>query len=150
MVEATRPEDLAVSDDLAFDGSFSLINTDQGVRGYLHVVNDLCYRRASKLKLNTWLPNFRSSSNPIAAVDSLLASLPTQDFAAFVTSIATSLASFDWRTSSTPSLDEPLRRAKLVFRGSSGYKEIRTQLLEHIARSHSDVASTAQSLMDQP
>jgi hypothetical protein len=135
------------NDDPAFYGPFSLINTDQGVRGFLHVVNDLCYWRASLLKLNRWLPGERASSNPIAAVDGALADLVKQGFASFVTAIAGALASFDWRTSSTPELDEPLRRAKLVFRGSSGYKELRTQLLEHLAEGDGDVAQAAKRLI---
>jgi DGQHR domain-containing protein len=142
-----RPEALAAVDDPAFYGLFSLINTDQGVRGYLHVVNDLSYRMATELKMNTWLPDARSSSNPIATVESSLASLPKQSFAAFIKSIATFLASFDWRTSSTPELDENLRRTKLVFRGSGGYKELRTQLLEHLASGEGDVSATAKRLI---
>ena len=149
-VRVQSPTDLKADDDLAFYGPFSLISTDQGVRGYLHVLNDLCYQRASTFKLNTWRPDTSSFSNPIDAVERSLDSLPNQDFAEFIRSIATSLASFDWRTSSTPNLDEQLRRAKLVFRGSSGYKEIRMQLLEHIARGKGSVGATAKRLMDQP
>ena len=71
----SKSEDLAAAGDAAFYGPFSLINTDQGVRGYLHVVNDLSYRMAAKLKMNTWIPDARSSSDPIAGVESSLASL---------------------------------------------------------------------------
>jgi hypothetical protein len=141
------PDDLARGADLAFYGLFSLISTDQGVRGYLQVLNDIFYEKASRLKLNTWLPDSRSSSNPVEAVKRSLESLPKQGFASLVVSIAASLASFDWRTSSTPELDDKLRRAKLVFRGSSGYKEIRTQLLEHLARGDGDVAAAAKRLI---
>jgi len=145
-----KQEDLKSGDDLAFYGPFSLISTDQGVRGYLQVLNDLCYQRASILKLNRWMPDETSSSNPIGAVGSSLESLGAQSFAAFVTSIGTSLASFDWRTSSTPGLDDVKRRAKLVFRGSGGYKELRTQLLEHLAATEGDVAETAKRLIGLP
>jgi DGQHR domain-containing protein len=134
-------------EDLAFYGPYSLINTDQGVRGYMQVINDICYRRASQLKLNTWRPDPEASSNPIHAVDVALNTLKDQSFAAFVGSIGESLAKFDWRASSTPELDEQSRRAKLVFRGSSGYKEIRTQLLEHLAADSGDLAETAKRLV---
>ena len=106
-------------------GPYSLINTDQGVRGYLHVVNDVSYWRASTLKLNKWVLDQRSLSNPVEAVDVALRILERQDFITFVAKVAKSLASFDWRTSSAPEMNDSARRAKLVFRGSSGYKELR-------------------------
>jgi hypothetical protein len=134
-------------DDLAFYSSFSLINSDQGVRGYLQVVNDICYRRASALKLNVWLPESKASANPIDAVDNALQTLVKQEFAEFVTEIAKALASFDWRSSSAPDLDETLRRKKLVFRGSSGYKELRTQLLEHLTGMDGEVSDVARRLV---
>jgi DGQHR domain-containing protein len=40
--------------DPAFYGAYSLVKTDQGVRGYLHVVNDLCFIMASNLQLRTY------------------------------------------------------------------------------------------------
>ncbi len=142
-----RLEDVKASNDLAFFGTHSLITTDQGVRGFLHVVNDLCYQQASMLKLNTWRPDERSSANSIAAVESSLTSFSTQNFASFVTSIGNALASFDWRTSSTPGLDEQERRAKLVFRGSGGYKELRMQLLEHLVSMDGDIKAVAKRLL---
>lgn len=134
-------------DDLAFYGPFSLLNTDQGVRGYMHVVNDICYRRASHLKLNNWRPDPRASSNPLEGVELALASLKEQPFSGFVASIATLLAKFDWRTSAAPDTDEATRRKKLVFRGSGGYKELRTQLLEHLALCEGEVAAAAKLLL---
>ena len=41
-------------EDAAFYGPHTLIATDQGVRAYLHVLNDLSYLQASKLKLDEW------------------------------------------------------------------------------------------------
>lgn len=135
-------------DDLAFYGSLSLINTDQGVRGYLHLVNDMCYYRASQLKLNKWLPDDKSPASSTEAVSKALISLRSQEFAGFVIDIAKGLSSFDWRTSSAPNLDDSTRRAKLVFRGSSGYKELRLQLLEHLASKDGDVAAVAKHLRE--
>lgn len=134
-------------DDLAFYGPYSLISTDQGVRGYLQVVNDLCYVRAPRLKFNLWLPDARASAKTVEAVDDTLRSLATQTFAPFVEAIGSSLASFDWRTSSAPGLAEQDRRSKLVFRGSSGYKELRTQLLEHLASGEGEVADAARQIL---
>lgn len=145
-----RQDDLKATDDLAFYGPFSLICTDQGVRGFLQVLNDLCYQRASLLKLNKWVPDERSAPDPIDAVQASLKSLQDQGFTAFVSEICQSLATFDWRTSASPGLEEGLRRAKLVFRGSSGYKELRTQLLEHLSAVAGDVGETAKRLIAQP
>ncbi len=143
------PKELKANDDLAFYGPFSLLCTDQGVRGFLQVVNDLCYQRASLLKLNKWVPDERSSPNPVGAVQRSLESLATQEFASFVTSIGGALSTFDWRTSAAPGLEENIRRSKLVFRGSSGYKELRAQLLEHLAASDGVVGETAKRLISQ-
>ncbi len=133
--------------DLAFFGPDSLLNTDQGVRGFLLILNDLCYTQAARLKLNSWRPDFDASSNPIEGVEESLKLLKKQDFASFVSEIASSLASFDWRTSKAPDLDEQLRRQKLTFKGSGGYKELRVQLLEHIAAGESDIAQAAKKLI---
>lgn len=138
---------LSPKDDLAFYGTHSLINTDQGVRGFLQVVNDLCYHKATRLRLNTWRPNEQSSANPIGAVDDAMASIERQDFVVFLRELMRTLAKFDWRTSATPDLDDNTRRAKLVFRGSSGYKELRALLLEHLAAGDGEVAEAAQRVL---
>ncbi|CDX27349.1 conserved hypothetical protein [Mesorhizobium sp. ORS 3324] len=146
---AWRPDDVKAGDDLAFYSPHSLIVTDQGVRGFLHVMNDLFYQRAAVMKLNNWRPDERSTANPVGAVERELASLKAQPFTNFITEIAKGLASFDWRTSSAPDLPETLRRNKLVFRGSSGYKELRAQLLEHLAKHKGDVGSAAHRLLER-
>jgi DGQHR domain-containing protein len=146
-VELPLDEVQRMEGDAAFYGGHSLINTDQGVRGFLQVVNDLCYHRASQLKLNTWLPDSRSSANPIEAVDSALKSIKGQNFTEYLNDLVGALASFDWRTSSAPDIEESVRLTKLVFRGSGGYKELRKQLLTHLAKGHSEVAETAKRLV---
>ncbi|RVI14597.1 hypothetical protein CN200_19460 [Sinorhizobium meliloti] len=145
--EKAKADDHNPTDDPAFYGANSLICTDQGVRGYLQVTNDLFYTVAPKLKLNKWLPDENSTANPIGSVENSLTSLKEQEFSAFAIAVANKLASFDWRTSATPGLDEAKRRAKLVFRGSSGYKELRTQLLEHLSTGEEQVADAALRLM---
>jgi hypothetical protein len=99
------------------------------------------------LKLNNWFPDSRSSANPIDAVDGALKSIENQSFVSFLRSLVVSFATFDWRTSAEPTLDEASRRAKLVFRGSSGYKELRAQLLEHLVRGDGEVAEAAKQLV---
>jgi hypothetical protein len=118
------------------------------VRGYLQVVNDICYLKASALRLNAWAPAQDAPTNSAAAADTLADTVNQQGFAEFLQHLNASLSSFDWRTSSTPELDETVRRAKLVFRGSGGYKELRTQLLEHLANTDGDVADPATRLIE--
>ncbi|MEE9922843.1 MAG: DGQHR domain-containing protein [Brucella anthropi] len=117
-----------------FYGSYSLISTDQGVRGYLSILNDICFYLAPKLDLRSWKADTNGSASDTEAVSLALKSYSKHESSKTVSSIAKSLSSFDWRTSSTPELDANERRSKLVFRGSSGYKEIRLQLLEHLAK----------------
>jgi hypothetical protein len=76
-----------------------------------------------------------------------LESLGKQGFVAFVTAIGKSLAGFDWRTSSEPNLNDEERLSKLVFRGSSGYKELRTQLLQYLVKGDGEVADAAKQLV---
>lgn len=135
--------------DFAFYGPHSLITTDQGVRGFLHVLNDIFYFRAGKLNLGDWRPDDSLSSDLESTVENSLKSLQEQEFSSFVTQVCELLVSFDWRSSSAPGLEEELRRAKLVFRGSGGYKEIRIQLLEHLAKEEGEIAGVAGRLLEQ-
>tara|TARA_B100000965_G_scaffold263886_1_gene222791 strand:- start:7713 stop:9257 length:1545 start_codon:yes stop_codon:yes gene_type:complete len=146
--EARHAEDAKlINEDLAFYGPYSLINTDQGVRGFLQILNDIFYLYAAKLKLNEWRPNERASSDPIHSIPIFLESIAKQNFSKFIKDLGTNLSSFDWRTSATPGLEEDVRRSKLVFRGSGGYKELRTQLLEHLAGFDSEIGKTAKRLI---
>ena len=133
--------------DLAFYGPHSLIATDQGVRGFLHVLNDICYTCASRLRLNNWQPDDRLGLELDSAIESSLKALEKQHFVSFIAELCELLVTFDWRSSSAPELEEELRRAKLVFRGSGGYKEIRTQLLEHLASGKGEIADAAKRLL---
>jgi DGQHR domain-containing protein len=137
------------SGDAAFYGRFSLINTDQGVRGFLHVLNDICFATAPRLDLREWLADEDAAAADEAAVSSALTSLRQQKVSEFLTKLVAEMAGFDWRTSAAPDLSDEDRRAKLVFRGSGGYKEIRAQLLEHLsAASASDISSVAKRVRD--
>jgi hypothetical protein len=64
----------------------------------------------------------------------------------FVGTFTDQLAKFDWRVSSTPELTDSERRAKLVFRGSSGYRELRAQLIEVLRSGEGEVADAARRL----
>jgi hypothetical protein len=62
-------------DDAAFYGPFTLIATDQGVRGYLHVLNDLCFVRAPHLDLRSWRTNAEASPTDAAHITEAIKSL---------------------------------------------------------------------------
>jgi DGQHR domain-containing protein len=136
-------------DDLAFYGQHSLISTDQGVRGFLSVLNDVCIYLAPRYALRSWTAPAGSHAADDASVTKSIESLRSHDVAKLVGNLAIQLATFDWRSSSAPSLDQETRRRKLVFRGSGGYKEIRAQLLEHLSKSRSEIANAAKRLLGE-
>jgi hypothetical protein len=142
-IQAIKPKEPTPTEDPAFYSQFSLIVTDQGVRGFLHVLNDLCFISASRLDLRSWQVQRQAGANDTDAVTLAMVTLRKHRVASFVSEIATALAKFDWRASATPGLPEELRREKLVFRGGSGYKEIRIQLLETLRTGSGDVADAA-------
>ena len=138
--EVDRAE-LFPGDDRAFYGEFSLLSTDQGIRGVLFTVNDLCFVRSDRLRLAEWRwetvsPRMKAGDRVATdeeAVSAALRSFIKTNAAKFISEIAIGLASYDWRTSSTPGLTAQEQLRQSVFRGSSGYRELRKQLLAHLA-----------------
>lgn len=114
--------------DPAFISKYSLFSTDQGVRGVLHVTNDLSYMLAQNLRLREWATNGADVGTDEDRIRNALGSLP-KTIRDFLSSIARDLVRFDWRTSATPDLREENRLRQAAFRGSGGYKELRRQLL---------------------
>lgn len=97
--------------------------------------------------MRSWRVQAKAAASDAEAVSEAVKTLSKQKVAGFLTKIAHELASFDWRTSSDPSVTEEERRDKLVFRGSSGYKEIRKQLLEHLSKSDGEIGQIAKRLV---
>ncbi|HEY1771153.1 MAG TPA: DGQHR domain-containing protein [Chthoniobacterales bacterium] len=148
--------DLFRGDDPAFYGEFSLISTDQGIRGVLFVMNDLCFVRSETLSLDEWTSEEvrgptkgdpSSSATDEEAVSLALKSFADTRGATFINEISEGLATYDWRTSSTLGLtrEEQLRQA--VFRGSSGYKELRHQLLTHLGSAKPGLKKDCEKIM---
>ena len=138
--------------DAAFAGEYSLISTDQGVRGILQVTNDLCYVEADHLELNFWRWEAELEESTISepAVTKALASLEQQPVRSFLGLIANCLSEFDWRVASTPELNESQQRAQLVYRGGSGYKELRRQLLRLLSASDDRrISAPARVILDR-
>jgi hypothetical protein len=133
--------------DAAFDGPYTLLNTDQGIRGILYITNDLCYIRAKELELGEWIFDEDAAAIDEIAVNKAITSLKHKPVASFLNTIAASLAKYDWRTSSTPGLKESERVLKASFRGSGGYKELRLHLLKHLSQASGDVGGAAKQIL---
>ena len=150
--EATAPwteplreaeSDRLVDGDAAFRGSTTLLNTDQGVRAVLAVVNDLCYVDADILNLRSWTASDFVEGTSVIGIKEALDSLRQHEAAKFIASITKRLADYDWRTFAAPGLRQDEQSAKARFRGSTGYRELRRDLLNHLSAGPEDVAMTA-------
>ena len=144
-------DELFESDDPAFYGSFSLLSTDQGIRGFLFVINDLCFALSEDLRLDEWRWEEASASSKVSATEEGTVSGAIKSFAKlpaakFLDAIAEALSAYDWRTSSTPGLPEELRIRQGVFRGSSGYREMRHRLLDHLEKTAGQVGKAAKTV----
>lgn len=118
-----------------FFGKYSLISTDQGVRGILHIFNDFLFLSANESKLrilfeesNGEPPKERIDQQEVEGLMTVLKK--NESFSDFVSKICTTIVKFDWRTSSFEGLDEEKRLNQMIYKGSSGYKELRHQLLK--------------------
>jgi DGQHR domain-containing protein len=134
-------------DDPTFYGDYSLLSTDQGIRGFLSVVNDLCYVRAQEIELASWISDGNARPTDEEAVSTAINSLKKHKAASFLTQIMSGLSQYDWRTSSAPDLEEEERKRKAALRGSGGYKELRLELLDLVSKNKSDVGIAAKKVL---
>ena len=139
-------------DDPAFYGRNSLLATDQGIRGFLYILNDLCFLRAGQLQLQSWQAGLEASDAGGDPIQDALDSLEChQRLAKFLDELAEHLAEFDWRTSAEPTLTSEEVMDKAAFRGSGGYRLLRLQLHAHLAKAGGligEVASVALELLN--
>jgi len=125
-----RGKKKAVDPDPAFFGSHSLLATDQGIRGFLFVVNDLFFLEAAELELDTWEFPVTDPGYDEERISAAVAQLKAWNKVnSFAQAISQKLAKYDWRTSAAAGLTEEERSRKASFRGSGGYKELRRHLL---------------------
>lgn len=134
-------------EDPAFYGPYTLLTTDQGIRGLLHVTNDISYVRAKELKLREWGSDVEAGASDEQAVHAALASLKKQAFAEFLQEITSRLSKYDWRTSSAAELSEAERLGKAALRGSGGYKELRQSLLRQLAIDGKSIGKAANEVI---
>jgi hypothetical protein len=149
--EQNRSAPKSVPGDAAFTGEYSLLTADQGVRAVLSVVNDIFYERAEKLLLAEWkVPDEDAGAIDAQAVKKALGNVKRQSFEKDLDALMKSLSTFDWRTYSFPNLSREMQQTKAGYRGSSGYKDFRRDLLEHVGRSGGENGKAANKLLQKP
>ena len=139
-----RPD---AEEDLAFFGHDTLLNHDQGIRIILQVVNDLCFVRADELALYDWGGDRDEEDDQKQITASIRSLRKKEKIIAFLKELSKHLATYDWRASSSPGLEEWERRHKAIFRGSGGYKELRRDVLEHLSNYQGLVAQSANEIL---
>jgi DGQHR domain-containing protein len=118
--------------DPALVGDKSLLASDQGVRAFHMVLNDVFYLSRVSLRLDHWNPADEMIEDS-DAVQALIPELEESDIGAALRDLARSLASYDWRNSQAPGLEPLEKELKLALRGSGGYNVLRDRLLRHLA-----------------
>jgi len=116
----------------------SLLNSDQGIRGLFRLLNDILVHRADSWNLFQWQSTSDAGKFDSEVISQEITSLSNQTFAKKLQNIATTLASFDWRSSSADGLTEDERLIKKALRGSGGYAELRNLCLKFLASDSTD------------
>jgi len=132
-LQNSKEQKLFEEDNPAFYGKHTLLCTDQGIRAFLYVTNDLCWHFSDQLNLAEWQLDSAAATNE-EAVNNALDSLEEQPVRSFLRDIGSGLASYDWRTSSAPGLSDAQKQMRAAFRGSGGYKLLRFELLDHLSK----------------
>lgn len=122
-----------------FSGPDSLLASDQGVRGYLCVINDILWQAHANnfISLTGWAWERGSKMSDQEAISNALETLRNQlpQPIETIQSLCTCLSDFDWRMSSALSQSDAQYTQQAAYRGSGGYKEIRRKMLAHIRES---------------
>ena len=142
---ATAREASAAQIDSAFAGRYSMLATDQGVRGFLQVCNDVSYQNRTRIAFDEWQRPTYAEATDIGEVTDALASLRSDQgtIHKFIERLTRDIATFDWRSAVTPGLPRDVEIFQSRYRGGSGYKQVRLQLLRHLVRRDSDEISAS-------
>ena len=121
----------------AFSGGGTLIATDQGIRGYCSIVNDLVWlaNEWQLINVSDWRNTEEIESGDRAItrfIRRFERDVPTAD--EFLRDLARAAAQFDWRSSSVIPDDDPAHRVQASYRGSGGYKLLRRELLKTVGK----------------
>ena len=124
---------MLIDDNAAFAGEYSLLATDQGVRGFLQVTNDISFDLANQIEIASWLPSADSPATMVDEVDQAISQLlEDRRSSDFARNLCSSMATFDWRTQGTPELPPDVRDRQALFRSGTGYREVRRHVLYHL------------------
>jgi len=122
-------------DDPAFAGPRSLLSTDQGIRGFHFVLNDLAYLGRDEMQLRAWTVRDDLEASPDAQYDDAYADLNDNQVGDYLRRLGRILATFDWRTAKAPGLEPEEIDRRRGLRGSGGYNVLRGWLLLHVQES---------------
>lgn len=144
----TAPDE-ASGRDPAFAGAYSLLASEQGVRGVLQVANDVSFRLARDLSFEEWQGERLKDPIDLEEVTKALSELRKQKrIVDFTARLSRQIAKFDWRSQATPDLPEDVRNRQALFRAGTGYREVRRHLLRFLAGCDDpQIAHTAQGLV---
>ena len=147
--EPRQPDTDGGCRDPAFAGIYSLLATEQGVRGFLQVSNDLSYVLARKLRLDSWIRDHVSGATDNEEVSAALSDLGSRKrITDFVRHLCNISAQFDWRSLATPGLSTRERNQQALYRAGSGYQEVRLNLLRHLSeKSDNPIREAADDLI---
>ncbi|MCU0720153.1 MAG: DGQHR domain-containing protein [Pirellula sp.] len=134
--------------DLAFSGPRTLLNQEQGIRGFSLALNDLLWTQATQLGLEQWSSgDVDGGDTRDEDIDACLESLELEQFATPIRETIGCLAEFDWRSYDVKSLTKEEAQLKAGYRGTGGYNRIRTELLEVIAKQKSPLGIAASNIL---
>lgn len=148
-----------VDRNVIFSGKYTILATDQGVRGYMSVINDILFiaEESGITNLSSWIwdkyTDIESNDNKLIneALAEIEEMIPGE--ISIVRAIANCLASFDWRLSSALNREEDVNKynQQSVYRGGVGYGQIRINLLEHLKNNAADrlIMELAQLAIDK-
>lgn len=140
--------DLGDNHDLAFSGPKTLLNQEQGVRGFCLVLNDVLFRACADLKLDEWISDSVDVGETRSEdVNACIAELKRCSFIDEISRAVSKIAEFDWRSSDAPGLSDQEALIKAAFRGTGGYSRIRTELLGFLAGDAGALGVTASQII---
>lgn len=140
--------------ELLFSGPDTQLAADQGVRGYMKILNDLLWiaNESEKLDLRQWDWVRKSKQDDNVAVSDALHQFEAQckESIRYVGAIAEILADFDWRLPSALGPSDSAYAVQAMYRGSSGYREIRRRMLEFIKeKKREPISGFAQQILEK-
>lgn len=133
--------------DAAIVGDRSLLASDQGVRAFNMVVNDIAYLGARELELANWRVEGGLEDAPDDLMRRALLELEENKVGEFLRDLGAELAQYDWRNVRAEGLSDEQRRLKQGLRGSGGYNVLRNDLLQTLSSgSSAAIAKLADSV----